>query len=264
MTANGATGTELMGTKPGQARRWVRAGGWLALLALCLTIVVFLIWANTVRTVERSAADRVFDNPAVMVTDTDTTVILAPRTGASGVGLVFIPGARVDPYAYLYKLAGTVEETGLTVVITKPVLSLAILDLRPLETFTDTAPDVSTWLVGGHSLGGVKACMYAADPEAAGLVLFASYCAAAIESTDLPALSVSGSTDLLSTPARISATAELLPEGTRFIEIAGVNHAAFGDYGPELGDGDAALSTDAAAAEITVELIAFLADSFPG
>lgn len=246
---------------PGRILRRVRLIGWLALASFVLAIVVFLVWANTVRTVDRGAADRVFGNSAVSVTDTANAVVLAPKSGASEVGLVFIPGARVDPYAYLYKLAGTVEETGLTVVVTKPVLNLAILDLRPLDTFTQVAPGVTTWLVGGHSLGGVRACLYADQSQVAGLVLFGSYCAAPLARDDLPVLSLTGSADALSTPAKIADTAGLLPADTRFVEIPGANHARFGDYGVEVGDGIATASTDAVTAAITRYLTAFLADS---
>lgn len=249
--------------RPGRILRRVRLIGWLALASFVLAVVVFLVWANTVRTVERAAADRVFGNPAVSVTDTANAVVLAPKSGASGVGLVFIPGARVDPYAYLYKLAGTVEETRLTVVIAKPVLNLAILDLRPLDTFTQVAPSVTTWLVGGHSLGGVRACLYADQPQIAGLVLFGSYCAAPLARADLPVLSITGSADALSTPGKIADTAGLLPADTSFVEIAGANHARFGDYGLEVGDGTATASTDDVATAITRDLTTFLADSTP-
>jgi pimeloyl-ACP methyl ester carboxylesterase len=89
-----------------------------------------------------------------------------------------------------------VETTGLTVVITKPTLNLAFFDQRPLAAFTAAAPDVSSWFVGGHSLGGVRACMLAADTSADvtvnGLVLFGSYCASPVDD-DLPVLSISGS-----------------------------------------------------------------------
>ena len=249
--------------RPGKLRRGIRAGGWWSLTAFALVVIVFLAWANTVRVADRAAADEVFANPDVTVTDTATSVVLAPAGGAGETGLVFFPGARVDPYAYLYKLAGTVETTGLTVVIAKPVLNLAILDQRPLSTFTDAAPGVTTWFLGGHSVGGVRACLLADHPDVAGLVLFGSYCAAAPERADLRVLSLSGSADGLSTPEKIADSADLLPSDTRFVELEGANHARFGDYGTENGDGVATRSTEAVATEITRELSDFLAPSTP-
>ncbi|HSP52013.1 MAG TPA: alpha/beta hydrolase [Cryobacterium sp.] len=264
MTQPGSTaGSTAEARRPGRLRRGIRVGGWWSLTALVLVVIVFLAWANTVRVADRAAADQVFANPNVRVTDTPTSVILAPADDAGDTGLVFFPGARVDPYAYLYKLSGTVESTGLTVVIAKPVLNLAILDQRPLSTFTDAAPKVSIWYLGGHSVGGVRACLLADDPEVAGLVLFGSFCAAAPERTDLRTLSLSGSADGLSTPEKIADSADLLPSDTRFVELEGANHARFGDYGVESGDGVATTSTDAVAAEITRELTDFLAQATP-
>jgi len=242
-------------------RSRIRFAGWTALTALALGIVAFLLWTQLVMPADRAAAQAVFDNPAVTVTDTDVSVVIAPAEKPSTAGLVFIPGAKVDPYAYLATLSGTVEATGMTVVITKPVLNLAFFDQRPLDTFTDTAPDVTAWLVGGHSLGGVRACMYAADAPVAGLVLFGSYCAAAVDD-DLAVLSLSGSEDGLSTPAKIQDTADLLPADTVFVEIDGANHAAFGAYGAQPGDGEATISPAESERAITDALSAFTALRF--
>jgi len=242
-------------------RTRIRFAGWTALTALALGIVAFLLWTQLVMPADRAAAQAVFDNPAVTVTDTDVSVVIAPAEKPSIAGLVFIPGAKVDPYAYLATLSGTVEATGMTVVITKPVLNLAFFDQRPLDTFTDTAPGVTAWFVGGHSLGGVRACMYAADTEVSGLVLFGSYCAAAVDD-ELPVLSISGSEDGLSTPVKIEETADLLPAGTTFVQIEGANHASFGAYGAQPGDGEATISAAESERAITDALSAFTALRF--
>ena len=241
-----------------RVRARIQFAGWSALTALALGIVTVLIWTQLVMPADRAAAQAVFDNPAVTVTDTAVSVVIAPAGKPSTTGLVFIPGAKVDPYAYLATLSGTVEATGLTVVITKPVLNLAFFDQRPLDTFTDTAPDVTAWFVGGHSLGGVRACMYAADAQVAGLVLFGSYCAAPVDD-ELPVLSISGSEDGLSTPATIEDTAGRLPVGTTFVRIEGANHASFGAYGAQPGDGEATISPAESERAITEALSAFTA-----
>ena len=96
-------------------------------------------------------------------------------------------------------------------------------------------PDVQTWAVGGHSLGGVRACQLATDADA--LVLFASYCANDLSGSGLPVLSLSGSEDGLSTPQKIADAARELPDDAVFVEIPGASHASFGAYGPQPGDG---------------------------
>jgi hypothetical protein len=228
------------------------------LAAFIVVIIAFLVWANIVQQGKRPAALAVLSNSAIVVTSTDHSIVLTPSSGATGEGLVFIPGAKVDPYAYMFKLSGIVEKSGLTVVITKPILNLAFFDQRPLSLFEADAPNVTTWLVGGHSLGGVRACMLATDPSVTGLVLFGSYCANDLSTTSLKVLSISGSNDGLSTPAKIDSTKSLLPSSTVFVQIAGANHASFGNYGAQSGDGVATVSSDAVEAKITQALQSFL------
>lgn len=231
----------------------------IALLAvLALLAVGVLFYANMVMRGEREPSIEAWSNPAVTITSTDSSIVMRPARGATGTGLVFIPGAKVDPYAYLYKLSGIVE-SGVTVVITKPTLNLAFFDTRPLSTFESAAPEVTRWLVGGHSLGGVRACQLAADAD--GLVLFGSYCSNDLSGTDLPVLSISGSDDGLSTPAKIDAAANLLPADARFVEIEGLNHAGFGDYGRQSGDGESTLSTEQQREAITAALKEFFSPS---
>ncbi|KQM40108.1 alpha/beta hydrolase [Microbacterium sp. Leaf203] len=174
-------------------------------------------------------------NPGLTITDDGSGIVLSPTSGATGQGLVFIPGAKVEAEGYIATFADTVVDDGVTVVITKPWLNLAFFDPRPLSTFTELAPDVSTWAVGGHSLGGVRACQLASDADA--LVLFASYCANDLSASGLPVLSLSGSEDGLSTPQKIADAKVELPANATFVEIPGASHASFGAYGPQSGDG---------------------------
>ena len=243
-----------------RARRIVR-GILLGFAALVVVAILgFLVWANTgVMQAEAGPLAAVRADSAVSIRDTDSAVVMSPTGEASGIGLVFIPGAKVDPNAYLNKLAGAVEQDGLTVVITKPILNLAFFDQRPLSTFTDQAPGVSTWFVGGHSLGGVRACQYAAQPDVRGLILFGSYCANDLSKTSLEVLSLSGSSDGLSTPEKIQQAKPLLPANTRFVEIPGGNHARFGDYGLQPGDGTATVSSADVRAIITNNISELLA-----
>ena len=239
------------------ARR-IRIGLVAALLVIVLVAVAFLVWANIVMQGDRDRAIEVWSDTGVEVTSTEHSVVMAPAGVASGTGLVFIPGAKVDPYAYMYKLAGIVERTGATIVITKPTLNLAFFDQRPLTTFTADAPGVERWFVGGHSLGGVRACMLSDDPAVTGLILFGSYCANDLADSGLDVLSISGSRDGLTTPEKIADARPLLPTDATFVEIEGLNHAGFGDYGTQPGDNSATIPTDQQRDEITDALATVL------
>lgn len=241
-------------------RRWGRVRTVLVcvLVVASLLIVGILAWANTVMAGERPASLAAYRNPSVVITSTEDAITLSPRDNASGTGLVFIPGARVDPYAYMYVLTGAVEASGATIVITKPTLNLAFFDTRALSTFTADVPGVTRWLVGGHSLGGVRACQLADDDDIAGLVLFASYCANDLRASGLSVLIISASNDGLTTEEEIRSAAGLLPADAVFTEISGANHASFGNYGAQPGDGAATISSAQARRAITDALAGIL------
>ena len=226
-------------------RRGRRVLWWIlgSLGALIVVAVVgIVIWSQVgVMGAEAEPLAEVKANPAIEITDTDAGIVLSPARESADVGLVYVPGAKVDPWAYAYKVSGLVED-GVTVVITKPWLNLAFFDVRPLSTFTGLAPDVDTWLVGGHSLGGVRACQLATDAD--GLALFGSYCSNDLSESGLPVISVSGSEDGLSTPDKIADARHLLPEDAEMHEIEGASHSSFGDYGPQAGDNEPTISDE--------------------
>ncbi|MDY0913206.1 alpha/beta hydrolase [Rathayibacter festucae] len=230
---------------------------------VAVAVLGFLTWSSIVIGPDAEALARVDANAAVAVERTDTAIVLTPTEDAGsdldGVGLVFVPGAKVDAASYEATLAPLVE-AGASVVITRPILNLAFFDLRSLESFTAQADGVDEWLVGGHSLGGVKACQWGEHPEVAGLVLLGSYCANDLSASALPVLSVSGSEDGLSTPAKVAAASDQLPADARFVEIDGSNHADFGWYGPQPGDGTATISHEEADAQIAEALLAFASE----
>lgn len=193
----------------------------------------------------------------IVITDDGAGIVLAPASAVSATGLVFIPGAKVDPWAYASILSGLVTGDGMTVVITKPWLNLAFFDLRPLSSFTDLAPGTGAWMVGGHSLGGVKACQLASDAD--GLVLFGSYCATDLSDSGLPVLSLAGAEDGLSTPQKIADARHLLPDDAVLVEIPGASHASFGDYGAQPGDGTPT-ATDGEVEAVVVQQVGELAE----
>lgn len=235
-----------------------------------LVVVGFLVYASLVFEGDREASLDAWRSNGVEITGTDRSIVIEPTTGAIGAGLVFIPGAKVQPSAYLYKMAGIVEATGMTVVITEPTLNLAFFDTRPLSEFTADAPEVERWFVGGHSLGGVRACQLAADgtrddadPAVEGLILFGSYCVDDLSGSDLEVLSIVAENDGLSTPEEVASRAGNLPDDTVSVTIEGANHAAFGDYGAQPGDGTATIDRQTARAEISDAVAAFIGELEP-
>ncbi|WP_431279143.1 alpha/beta hydrolase [Leifsonia poae] len=230
----------------------VGASGWLALTA----------WLRPYTAVEPALAAMHSDS-AVTVTETPTEIVMHPRKAADGTGLLFQPGALVDPRAYAAVLR-PVSEAGHTVVIAKQPLGIAFLATGALESARSGHPEVKEWVVGGHSLGGTVAAMEADAGKAgdsapvAGLLLYASYPASDISSSlKTPVESISGSRDGLATPDKIQASRSDLPGDTVFTVIQGGVHSQFGDYGPQSGDNTPTISHDDARKQISSASVDF-------
>lgn len=229
-----------------------------ALLALVIVAGIALVaWTQIgVMGPEAGPLERVEHDERIGVSQTSAAYAMRPAgERGTAVGLVFYPGAKVDPRSYTARLAGLVTQQHMTVVIAKPWLGMALFDRRGLDAFTSAAPEVRAWIVGGHSLGGVRACQTAEDAQA--LLLFGSYCANDLSGSSLPVTSLAGSDDGLSTPQKIAEHRPNLPAGAVMTQIEGANHASFGDYGPQRGDGEATIADaamDAAVLQAAAEL----------
>jgi hypothetical protein len=152
-------------------------------------------------------------------------------------GLVFLPGARVDPRAYAPELR-RVAEAGYLVVVLKEPFGFSVVDRDHATTIVENHPEVEHWAVGGHSLGGTVAASYAdGDRRVEGLLLLASYPASRLERADLRVTSVSGELDALTTPEDIAKSKANLPADTSFVVVPGASHASFASYGRQPGDG---------------------------
>ncbi len=231
--------------------------------------VVALTWWLRPFPAGEAAVAALEQDAAVTVVGTPTLFILEPASGASTTGLVFQPGARVDPRAYAAVLRPLVD-AGYPVVIVKQPLAIGFLALGAVDQARAAVPDVTGWVLGGHSLGGTVAAIDAdagqgaADAPTVGLLFFASYPASDLsQSLRIPVASISGSEDGLSTPAKIDESRALLPPGTAFTVIEGASHAQFGDYGLQPGDGTPTISDAMARAEISAAALEFLAGLRP-
>lgn len=244
--------------------RRVRAAGVLALAALLAAVMIFLAWAHAVAQGERPATMAAFGDERIRIETVAEGILMTPEADAADVGVIMIPGARVDPYAYMDKLRDVVAESGAPILIVRPAINLAIADPRDLGALVGDVDAAESWVVAGHSLGGTRACLVAAgaeesgDDRLAGLLLLGSYCANDLSSTDLPVLSIGAENDGLSTPEEIAARADALPGSTRFVEIPGANHASFGDYGVQAGDGPVTADDDEVRAVLTTEISSLL------
>ena len=168
--------------------------------------------------------------------------------------LCFYPGAKVEETAYaplLHELA----EQGVDVCLVKMPFRFAFFGANKADEVL-AAYDHPNKYVGGHSLGGAMAAAYAADhaQDLSGVILFAAY--PTKDLSGIPVLiSIYGSEDgVLHMDKVISGRAYAPADYTETV-IEGGNHAQFGNYGEQRGDGTAAVSREEQQAQAVNSII---------
>lgn len=157
-------------------------------------------------------------------------------------GLIFYPGAKVDEKAYA-PLMDELSQAGICCVLVKMPYHMAVLDADAAEPVMQELVDVDRWYIGGHSLGGAMAAGFSAEHESefSGLILLAAYPTDALDT--LPVLSLYGSEDGVLNRGKYENSISLASNLTEYV-IEGGNHAGFGNYGAQKGDGKADISQE--------------------
>lgn len=157
---------------------------------------------------------------------------------------IFYPGAKVQYTAYIplmYELA----ESGIDVFLINMPCNLAIFGINKADDIVSEYNYEHLYL-GGHSLGGAMAAVYAAKHADStgleGLILLAAYPTKSLAESDLRVLTIYGSEDKVLNREKIEAGRSLMPPGATERVIEGGNHAHFGCYGEQKGDGTACIS----------------------
>jgi hypothetical protein len=176
---------------------------------------------------------------------TDPWLVFQPTDQIPTTGLIIYPGGRVDPRSYA-PIAYSIAAQGYLVVIVPMPLNLAVFGSTRAASVIQAYPDIQHWVIGGHSLGGSMAALYADKnrDQINGLALWASYPASSNNLSDskTKVASIYGIQDGLATKDKIDASRELLPADTTWVPIDGGNHGQFGWYGDQPGDNPATIS----------------------
>ncbi len=236
----------------------------LALASIVLILSLgFTIWASNPPSAGNLATQALKSTESIEFKDSGDLSFI-PKNNKSETGLIIYPGARVFPESYA-DIAAKIAEAGNTVVIVKMPLNMAIFDVDAADSVIDEHPNIKNWFLAGHSLGGTSAAMYVDDHEGsvAGLIFWASYPSSNTKLNDYKGAvgSISGSEDGLSTPQKIDETKYLLPSQTVYDVIEGGNHAQFGDYGPQKGDGIATISLEDQHQQIVNDTLSLMSSS---
>lgn len=166
----------------------------------------------------------------------DNTLVFKPENATKG--FVFYPGGKVEYTAYQPLMAACAQQGILCILVEMP-FNLAVLDIHAADGIQEQYPEIETWYIGGHSLGGSMAASYLADhiDDYDGLILLGSYATADLSETNLDVLSVYGSEDKVMNRNKYNENKSNLPSDFIEVVIEGGCHAYFGMYGAQEGDG---------------------------
>ena len=187
------------------------------------------------------AEESVMDVPvSVTVEVADDRTVFAPESAEAG--LIFYPGGKVEYTAYAPLMAKLAEENVLCVLLEMP-LNLAVLDRNAAEGIPEQFPEVDRWYLAGHSLGGSMAASFAGKNAGAyeGLILLAAYSTEDLTQTGLKVCSLYGDRDGVLNREKYAQYRSNLPQDTLELVLEGGNHAGFGSYGHQEGDGTSTL-----------------------
>jgi len=175
--------------------------------------------------------------------DTANSITFTPIENKSSIGIIFYPGAKIQPEAYSV-IASKLATEGYTTIIVKMPFNLAIFGTNKADNVIDQHREISTWVIGGHSLGGVFASDFAVNHQnkIMGVIYLAAYPNTNASNATFKALSIRGSLDGLATSDQISQNLNKFPANTTFIIIEGGDHANFGDYGFQAGDNNSTIT----------------------
>ena len=173
----------------------------------------------------------------------DGSIVYVPKEADTA--LIFYQGAKVEHTAYEPLMKALASE-GILCVITEMPFRIAMFDMNAADGIKEQYPDVTSWYMGGHSLGGSIAAMYLNENHAdyEGLILLGSYSTEDLSGTSLSVLSVYGSEDKVINYENYVESKSNLPTDFTEVIIDGGCHAYFGMYGEQDGDGVPTISNE--------------------
>jgi dienelactone hydrolase len=236
----------------------VKKGLIIFSIVLVLLIVASLIYLSTGNYKSKDLAK------AHMISDKNTTVIIENGikfipSKPNETGVILYQGAKVDISAYSIE-AKVLADNGYLVFIPKMPFNMAFFGINRADKIIENNPDITSWYIAGHSLGGSMAAKYTSKNQEKidGLILLASYSVDDLTGYKGKVISIIGSKDMGIDKEKLEETSVNLPEDTEFYIIEGGNHSQFGDYGFQKGDNIADISLEEQLELITNKMLEFL------
>lgn len=217
----------------------------ISLLSVMILIISsFFIYVNIYYKADDVALEILKKRTDIII---DGNITYIPSTTPSEIGFIFYPGAKVESYAYL-PLLDMISNEGINVYLVTMPFNLAFFGANKAEEVINNY-DNKNWFIGGHSLGGAFASSFASNNQdvISAVVLLGAYLYG-----DFPiekSITIYGENDLIMSELEYDTNVEV---------IIGGNHAYFGSYGEQKGDGVATISNSVQCEQTTNILVNFI------
>jgi hypothetical protein len=229
---------------------------WAAIRRIWITTglvgsAIFMLWSLLAFRAQEPARAAMVSDTRVTVTRGDGYWTFAPPSPAAA-GLIFFPGALVDPIAYA-PLAHAVADAGYTALLIQVPNRGAFGGADSPEVFSRARTaaartGLQRWVAAGHSRGGVITAnlVRVGFPGLRGAVLIGTTHPRdfSLAAASIPITRVFGTRDTVADSYKQDRTRSNLPTSARIIRIDGGNHSQFGYYGFQPGDWPATIGRE--------------------
>jgi hypothetical protein len=219
-----------------------------------VTTLIVLFGAFYIYTLDYYRADdyalEVFSGDDVNIKREENRITVYPNEPIDeNKALIFYPGGKVEAIAYI-PLLEQIANRGITCILVEMPFNLAVFNINAADSVYAQYPEIEKWYIAGHSLGGAMASSYMADnsEKVNGLILLGAY---PVNDAVVPTLAIYGSED-------IQLDLTKLEDTENKVEIEGGNHAYFGNYGEQKGDGTATISREEQQSIAVEEIVTFI------
>lgn len=228
------------------------------IIVLIILVSLCIIYLNDYYQADSRRIEAFAITNTVKMQTIENNVIVFEPEGATN-GIIFYPGGKVEYTAYIPLMKALASEGIMSVLVEMP-FNLAVFDINAADGIQDKYPQIENWYIGGHSLGGSMAASYISEHKEnfEGLVLLGSYSTENLSGTDLKIISIYGSEDFIMNRENYEINKINLPSDFSEIIIVGGNHAYFGMYGMQDGDGMASITNEEQIYKTASEIVALI------
>jgi hypothetical protein len=208
-------------------------------LKILLGLVVVLVlgagfWTYDHKNREHRATEQALaalESDAAVTVSQDEWIVFSPATATPTKGVIFYPGGECDERGYAEPLREIAADGYLVVLVPMP-MQMAFMGLDKATEVIAAFPEIESWAIAGHSLGGSMAARYAFHhPEnVQGLIMWDAYPADDMSASTLPVAMIHRSNQAGDPPEDYAPQLDRLPPQTQFIPLKGGQHLNFGGF----------------------------------